>query len=685
MCTLITLVGMQPGAVATAAKTLSSKKKLQKIVLLFSKKTQENFSSHLISFLNEKISCDIEPLCFNSDDELLELISKKFIEVTTGGYPPVYFFTSPGLNYQVALISHHLKDKPVIPLYADYKHLYNLNESTESWPLKDIGLVELLRLHGYSEDQFRAEWEKRKIPLLKVAESRGHLYGLTQIWRDRSIIYLEDNPTYRQESDRIKQVTRNLEALLQFPKSLNYLQPRICVWTNDYLIYNRVKAYEIEAIMDSKSEFTQNQSEKKWEEIMTKPPGWFRADRTEPNMRWGTFSNDKGTWQGENLIVALGNDPSSTLLSIFTHEPAELVLLVDDNTPWVKTMAGRIFEQRLEIPAKEINFLPFDLKDKSIFQTLETRVKEGAWAANISPGTKAQTWILAKIQGVRIWSLKNEDLKAVPLIKDDHTNPISYSFPSILLQAKVVGGRLNKLGISQDDLKNKAAFLIKMINVIAKRAGKSGSLNFLDEKNKSTLLPWSKGKKVEVDQQNFIRCLEVDEVNTKIKFEACYNQKESDPEYVNCENTIGHWLEEPVAGAFLAAGGNRIKDIRAGVRWDWLHKKERNDFFRTDIDVLLNWKGVYIGISCKLGGSNKKKLEDARAEIMAEARAGLGRFALPVLVRGGIKKKEAETMAKKSIKEGGPLEIGLCVLNQPGTLNTLVEEAINNLRTLNED
>ena len=106
---------------------------------------------------------------------------------------------------------------------------------------------------------------------------------------------------------------------------------------------------------------------------------------------------------------------------------------------------------------------------------------------------------------------------------------------------------------------------------------------------------------------------------------------------------------------------------------------ENPDIFRTDIDIALLWKKHYVGISCKLA-ANEEKLDEARSEIMAETRAGLGRFALPILVRGGINRGIAVREAEKSLPRE-PMEIGLCLLDDPNTLSNLMEEALKAKQT----
>lgn len=691
MCTLITLVGQQPGAVAATAKTLFLKEGLKKIILLPTEETAKE-SFQIVRFLetfNENgrrlERYDIITYFINTDPQIRT--SHPFAWETIryflkkGDLPePVYYDTSPGLNYQVALIAHHLRDKPLIPLYADYTHLFNLNDPKKFWPLENTGTNELLNLHGYSEDRFKAEWKKRKIPLLHITEKFGRLYGLTKIWRDLS---LKSQKDYEKESDRIKQTARQIEALLQFPKVLNNLQPRIFVWTNSKWVNARLRAFGIEPVWDEKAELTDEQAVQKWERLTEKPPGWLKPGGTENKFNsWGTYENSNGYWKEKNLIVSLGNDPSSTLLAIYTHQPSHLILLVDKHNPWVQSMAGRIYEHRLSVPAKKITFFPFDLKGQINIETLASVLSEEIWSSNISPGTKAHTWVFAQLQGVEIWSLNNKIQSAIKLGEETGINTKSYSFPPIHLQAQVVGGKLQDFGFSQKHFEKKKVFLKNIGEIISEKTKESGKLEFIDINNNPILLPWSKGHRLWLDNENYVQCLEIDSVNKRIKFQVRYKGVDTSPDYIKGDPAYtGLWLEEPVACGFWEAGKYSIKDIRAGLRWAWLHEDANRSDFRTDLDILLNWEGVYLGISCK---SHRANYSD-KAEIMAEARAGLGRFALPVIVTGGIKYAEAKQIAEKSIRDGGPLEIGLCLLNESNQLKELTEKAIKNLRTLEDD
>lgn len=147
----------------------------------------------------------------------------------------------------------------------------------------------------------------------------------------------------------------------------------------------------------------------------------------------------------------------------------------------------------------------------------------------------------------------------------------------------------------------------------------------------------------------------------------------------------GHWLEEVVAGTLLKYFSRDITDMRVGLRWDWLGKKTADGVFRTDMDIIVSWKGTYLGIEVKSGIKNDpNNLEKIRGSIMAETREGLGRFAVPVLIRGNFSADPTEALqySEKSIA-WEPLEIGLNCLQQDlsDKIKLLIDRAIAQKRT----
>lgn len=689
MSTLVTLVGKQPAAVATTVKTLIKKANLKHIILLYTQGTQDEHT-RLTGYI-ETIKRDFNGLKIESsviETDLANPSGYPFAwniileKIKNGQLPePVYYDTSPGLNYQVALISYHLQTvEKIIPLYADYKNLYNLNTS-ESWQLENIGFQELLDLYGLKSDKYPSSSHDIveevtisggafPLTLLGACEKSGRLYGLYKIWRNHSLRDQE------KEKKRLKQEARKIEAILESPAFLNHLQPRIIVWTNYTPGAHRLRAYGIQTLNEN-TPF--DNIIREWKEKLDQPPGSFLPGGGETTVeRKEVLQNPEGKWRGKNLILALGTDPSATLLAIFTHQPEELVILFDKDSAWIKAIAGRIKQSVMKIPAKRITFWPMGLLGNiEEVEKLKSLLRSGGWIVNITPGTKSQTWKLARLNNVEIWSLNTQKRAATRLTSiENHFDIQPFSFPPISLQACINGGILRDEGLADKEVRDQIPFFTTVVDLIAKEAQRHprGGVKFD--------LPWAQGKRFPKNGDRYIKCKELD--NDKIIFEIPNGQAVTSG-IIRCDdpNDPGKWLEEPVAAAFILAAGSEIKEMRLGVKWNWLNNKQVGNHFRTELDIILQWNGHFIGISCKRSGGLEEDLENYRNEIMAEARAGLGRFAIPILVRGNIPYKQAMSVAKESLKDG-PLEIGLCLLNQTDVLKRLVKMAMDKYHTLSQ-
>ncbi|OPX19262.1 MAG: hypothetical protein BZ151_10170, partial [Desulfobacca sp. 4484_104] len=469
----------------------------------------------------------------------------------------------------------------------------------------------------------------------------------------------DSNAQIESENHRLKQECRRVAALLESPHHIQQLRPILTIWSNDPLIQKRAATYGIKSVANVTD----------WEQNLNQPPGQQLPgpnDQELPEDKLKKTYQCKGDWQqGTGLIVALGADPSATLLALYSHTPQHAIILVDWQTPWVRVMANRLYLIRHNLKCQSIMFWPTDMqgniRDANDFLQ---NLGETHWQVNISPGTKAQAWNLSKLPGVSLWSLhQNQGIR--PLIPDPSLGPRPFVFPEIAIQAACVGGRLVSEGIRLPEIRTKKDFLSNLINVVAKKVRRS--------RPGSRFWPprWNAGKEIRVDNNNYITCLDVYPSTEKIRFKACNNGNELEG-MVTSFADFGHWLEEPVAGAFLAAGGNSISDLTVGIRWAWLHHTSAR-YFRSEIDIVFQWQGQYIAISCK--STDSHNWETVRAEIVAEARAQLGRFALPVLVRPGIEHNNAIPWAEASL-EFEPLEINLSLLNQPGTLKDLINTAL---------
>lgn len=692
MSTLITMVGLRPGAVAATATTLKKKADLDRVILLYTAKTEanakllENYlcNNLFLKYVNwHQIAENPLP---ESDRSAWRVIEKIIKSETISS--PVYLDVSPGLNFQVALLSHHLKNnKAIIPIYADYTYLYNLNNNFEKWETEDIGLEKLLNLHNLYWDFSKKQINGGSI-ILKLKECReikGRLHGLVKIYSKR-----ESNE--RQGYDKILGEARRVESIIRTPALLNYLQPILTVLTNDPLIKERLRAYGTKTI----------KAISEWDKVISEPPGYLTPGTGVNEMAFNegpvSISGSQHNPKGENkLLVALGSDPSATLIALFTHKPNAAIILVDKSNKWVCAIAERIRELSGAIPVGEIIFWPADhlgnIEEKEKLINDYLNVDKSKWHANITPGTKAQAWAIMQMPNIEPWSLNQSIASAVSLVYNEdiiEKKILPFAYPSILLQAISNGGKLkndgdinslsNFLGDlnDPDNWKEKKAFLEKMVGLISKKANENdGMLGLANGWNKDSCMKAATGH---------ILCLEIEPEKKRVLLQPEVNGKKAKPFWVKYDaNRKGIWLEEIIAGAFKNAEGktSRIDDMIIGIKWDWLDKRTHKHQ-RTELDVIIMWQGHYICVSCKYGMENieERVLNRWCADIIAEARACFGRFAIPILVRGGIPERDLDKTIKLSLEEWGILDIGLGLLSKQEKIRNLVEEAIKKSSTL---
>ncbi len=719
MSTLFTMVGRQPGAIASTAKTLMlNDENLQEIILMPSRTTKleaERLESYL-NLLNPSLKViprQIETQFPNklSDDPFpWELINEYTSDKKLS--TPIYFDISPGLNYLVALNSYFLKmdDVDVKPIYADYKHLYVLDGSAQ-WNLENIGFRELLDLHQITADKYptpsnqtvcntRITGDHRSVKLKIARERYGRLHGT------RDILLDDENA----DSSAIKQKVRDIVAINKSSQALNNLRIFFQVITNQKRAVKRLAVHNIRTVfLEVHSEGFHSDPtgfiekiQKYWTEGLETAPG-RKAPRDDQNIL-GLLEKPKeltpgiikdNRWTGKKLITSLGNDASATLVAAFTHQPTEMIILVDRNTPYVRTIADRIAQMINHFPMKRVVFWPVDIKGEiTDKEELEQELIKDMWIANVSPGTKAQAWQVARLPNVELWSLLNQRKAAMPL-SQRNANPRHYQLAPILVQAGILQGqpiindtspfgesvkiskRSRNESISFDSLIERKDFLINFMRVVAYRTRKHryGNIVYPDKWKPGSTFPINKKAST---GDKFIRCIRVDTAREEIEFEATYN-KNKQTGVIHSPPNSGQWLEEPVAAAFMAAGGKNITDARISIKWPWTGDSGSESFARTELDVILIWKSSYLVVSCK-SSPPPEKLKRDRTEIMAEAREGFGRFAIPVIVRAGIKKSKAEQIARDSIYRE-PLEIGMCLLNQSGLLGDLIDEYLSKKQT----
>jgi hypothetical protein len=137
---------------------------------------------------------------------------------------------------------------------------------------------------------------------------------------------------------------------------------------------------------------------------------------------------------------------------------------------------------------------------------------------------------------------------------------------------------------------------------------------------------------------------------------------------VQIDRVGGYWFECLVGAAFLDAGAD---EVRVGVKWQWPKRAEP----RAEADVLVRWEYWFLAVSCKVG---RVQLGQALREIEALASSGVGRFAIPILVKPRTDPQaiEQSLQAKK-----GAVLLDLQIIADRERLKETIERIIRVRRT----
>lgn len=696
MSTLFTLVGQQPGAVAATALALFRHRDLTRMIVL-SQDTRREEITRLVRFMNERtngrVRTDVRCVSFDpaATAEAGVATAWGFMESIidqTVGEGPFYYDTSPGPNYQVGLIAHNIArigiDKRIIPIHAQTGKIRSLAPFVGQLNLaqESIDLDALLDLHGYPPN-LKGLPNTLCLPTGKSGftftieypfELHGRLYGI------KTVSSMED--------------ARELAAVLSAPRLLNYLRPVLAVAAADsdekrrLLSARRLQLYGVSTIDGPVDSENPALSAKEIIDLLTTPPGSFapgpdeKAIKLNPEGFFSTPAPEESDADGPNLIAVLGRDPSATLLALTTHKPKTAVILVD-GSKWIMTLAHRLAAH--EPPCGQLHFVKTDIwgeiAKRDFFDGL---LRNSRWICNLSPGTKAQTWMMGCLVAqqtgkLELWSLNNETRHAQRL---DGKGSVRFDLPPLLSAANINGGDLRKDGRTLADIKRQKEFLVMCSKVIGQSVWDETKINLV-RKNGTPANVLGAGVRV-VSKKGFLECLDA---NT-MRFRVCIGKK-CKVGTLRGRPDKWHWLEEIVAGAFLAEGGSKIREMAVGIEWSWLHPENRGDP-RAEIDIAMRWEDHYVCVSVKKSGrygadptAQSSPVLQHGLSIMAETRVGFGRFALPVLTRGGISKEHAEGIANASL-DLEPLELGLSLMVYPRRRNLVsyVERAFRQRRSL---
>lgn len=282
------------------------------------------------------------------------------------------------------------------------------------------------------------------------------------------------------------------------------------------------------------------------------------------------------------LAVCLGNDPSSTLVAIATHAPAEAWICY---TPEVEVVRARLEAQLIgtpgNLPLQRVHWVRTDVYGRGIRKALAGAWSQAPGVVNVSPGTKGQTLALAGVPHASVWSLRAHAQDAICL--DDGTTA-RLAGPPLEVQARVAGGRINLPEFRWDQ---------------AQFAAYSGFYRTLADELRAQGGKWGR-------------------IRT-----ALAKVSMSPPRWTTWPNSV---LFELAAGFRLRQAG--ADEVMVGVEW-------RTDTGqpRDELDVIARFGARFVALECKaMVISAPTRLGELSAEHSARTRACLGRFALPVLV-----------------------------------------------------
>ncbi len=650
------MVGKQPAALAVTVRTLCQAGMIPgEIVLMHTggpagtapqaARLQAFFERARKTWWHDRGRITLLEYQHNTQEAIAEVIQLHSAHAT------IIYDCSPGLNYQQAALAHLLKDCPIKVVYTEERNLVGLQDNPLS--LVNIGLTNLLELHRlscqYHNGTFRImNGRDQLVELDTLYELRGRLYGALE----RPI----------PDKDNARRISANLQG-----PAWNYLRIRVLLRTREWSVYQRLVAdgRDVCFLPDPrstgrKSAQLHRHAERiiqRWQKQNPIPPGRRYAGPAEQDTAPPDSVDGKGG-DGKPLVLCLGNDPSATLLALCSHQPKRALIYYDAGIAAIRGLAARLADKAGLIPAGRLCFQKTDLvgnkgiSRQNILQVLgldeNTEIH-----ANISPGTKAQAWRLARLEGIIPWSIDNKT-RLLTSVCGSGSRPLG-KVPT-LLQASVCGGPLNDQGHSVNKME------LPGLLVLARLAARE-----TDSPGRPFRL---KDRRWKID---------------KTLVTAAYNQKlgqwgvtvwpdqgrQIDLVFPARNRHDGFWLEEVVAAALHEAG---LEDIRVGVRWAWITDRNSGNAFRTELDVIGRWETNFVAVSVKSAlqyEQREESLEQARSEIIHEARARLGRFCLPVLV----------APVPPSLAKERPLTIGIHQLGDFKALGATIAQALDDKKT----
>jgi hypothetical protein len=642
MPTFVSLVGRSPGAVASALSSWlhTHPGTIDRAVLLGTPETS-GIDDRIRDWARLTHDIECTPFTGSSGSTAAMFPDEVFAEWRRGrrGVGDVVYNVAAGLNWQVARMCRVMPGStrfiaPMADALIEVVH-----EPTAQWTasaLVSIGLRELLTLWGgegclthaaphptpevaelLRRANFRPTADVSYDVRIQVTptqvhtfdlafEAQGQFYGLL-VHRARG---------HETDGDHLG-VARHIA---QMRNDLRGLWPHLVVVTDTPGLARRLELQNV-TVVRSDTRTIRTGMLKQWAdgafawEIITGRPRPVGLGPPPPAPAGEVRAGAGRAVPGRRLCVCLGNDPSATLVSLFTHTPEDAWVCYDVNTADVTDAVARLLGHAGYLPVGRLHLVPTDVYGRGIANVLNAAWSAPGGMIDVSPGSKLQTVELMRIEGADPWSLDGFRGQARPL--DDRASPRPLHGPDIVTQATICGGPLTvTCARPAADLATAGGrefyprALDHLLRVAAVRPG--------DEWGVRTLTTRRSLQAGHATLRHTGPRVWIEEGTRSVARPGAY-----------MKDDWGDLLEEVVAWAFHTAGAD---EVRLGVRWrhpDGAVAGSDEEPHRDEIDVVARFAHRFVAVECKSGSVN---LPATMRQHAARTHRCLGRLAIPVVL-----------------------------------------------------
>lgn len=653
MDTVVAILGFRPSAFAVAFLTFVKELGVQPdCVQLWASQTitqdREHALRHWISKTAPAARVDIHAL---GDISRPECVANLVGETrkTTGR---VIFFADGGPNFLVAMVAKNLPADAIIVhcdnskmLLRDY-HQGQLNNEV-TFDLHNLGIDDYLNLYNVSykvkqscslETYFlRSAIEANSMAFESLSktgseikmglsiegkdgvdflfERQGHLYALFEIFEP-------DTKVGRQAARRR---LRSVSAFKSLP-----VEPQIAVVSNLNDIEDIAAEYKILGILIKSANDTQ---------VPKRFIEWLEGRITGLKTGRATFEQQVSNGRGGNgppCVFNMGDDPSSTLVALLSHQPRIAYICYDRSTPRVVANVRQFASIAKELPCEELRFIPTDHWGRNLLPTLEQELHEATAAGhppqvhcNVSPGTKAQSTLIARMNDMsHLWSIDNR-ANVVRCLTDGTELP-KQPIP-LLVQATMVGGPLRSSVVPKapSRTENDRAFFRCFTKFLWNWALDRQKQNeTLDWRTFGGVSDWDSTKQMAgrdwINLEYETGTVRVAGIVQGQQFEGAYHTGKQN----------GDWFELLVGQAFVEVSD----EVLMGLEWDRRYPTAReltnNDSqTRAEVDVAARLGHQFFTAECKTSKQRMNTVgKSDRQYVLAVTRSLFGRFAIPFVV-----------------------------------------------------